>query len=71
MAQIASMADEHFLIEKSSSNNSTETNLIKLNREQSIKELARISSGMEISEIAIKQATEMKEMADRTKCNLV
>lgn len=67
LAQIAAMADSHYLIEKNIDNESTETNIYKLSRENSIKELVRISSGGEITETAIKHATEMKEMAERAK----
>lgn len=67
LAQIAAMADSHYLIEKNTDDESTETNIYRLSREDSIKELVRISSGEEITETAIKHATEMKEMAERAK----
>ncbi len=69
LAQIAAMADNHYLIEKHTENDSTITNILYLDRESSIKELVRINGGIEITEAAIKHATEMKDMADRTKCN--
>jgi DNA repair protein RecN (Recombination protein N) len=67
LAQIAAMADSHYLIEKNTDDESTETNIYRLSREDSIKELVRISSGGDITETAIKHATEMKEMAERAK----
>lgn len=67
LAQIAAMADSHYLIEKNTDDESTETNIYRLSREDSIKELVRISNGGEITETAIKHATEMKEMAERAK----
>ena len=67
LAQIAAMADSHYLIEKNTDDESTERNIYRLSREDSIKELVRISSGGEITETAIKHATEMKEMAERAK----
>ena len=67
LAQIAAMADSHYLIEKNTDDESTETNIYRLSREDSIKELVRISSGGEITETAIKHATAMKEMAERAK----
>ena len=67
LAQIAAMADSHYLIEKNTDDESTETNIYRLSREDSIKELVRISSGGEITETAIKHATEMKEIAERAK----
>lgn len=67
LAQIAAMADNHYLIEKDAKDMSTETNIYKLGRDESIIELVRISSGSEITDTALKMATEMKDMADRTK----
>lgn len=71
LSQIAAMADNHYLIEKKSENDSTITNIMKLNREESIKELVRINSGLDVTEAAILHATELKDMADRTKCDLI
>ncbi|MEA4888353.1 MAG: DNA repair protein RecN [Clostridiaceae bacterium] len=45
MAQIAAMADEHWLIEKNSDGGRTRTLLHELNREQRESELARLLSG--------------------------
>lgn len=70
LAQIAAMADNHYLIEKTVNDNSTTTDIKQLDRSQSIEELIRINGGSEITEAAIIHATEMKDMADRTKCNL-
>lgn len=70
LAQIAAMADGHYLIEKKAEDNSTITNIVKLDRNQSIEELIRINGGGEVTEAAMIHATEMKDMADRTKCNL-
>lgn len=69
LAQIAAMADSHYLIEKTSENNVTSTNIFLLDKEASIKEIVRISGG-EMTDAAIVHAKEMKDMADRTKCNL-
>ena len=71
LSQIAAMADSHYLIEKSSKDNSTSTNIFPLDRRQSIEELIRINGGNQITEAAVIHATEMKDMAERTKCNLV
>lgn len=67
LAQIASMADAHYLIEKNIKDNETFTNIVKLSYEESIEELVRISGGSEITESAYIHAKEMKEVADRTK----
>lgn len=71
LSQIAAMADNHYLIEKYAENDSTFTNIYKLDREESIKELVRINGDGTISNAAITHAIEMKDMADRTKSNLV
>lgn len=71
LAQIAAMADHHYLIEKKSENDSTVTNIFKLNRDSSIKELVRINGDGTVTSAAISHAIEMKDMADRTKSNLV
>ena len=69
LAQIAAMSDNHYLIEKNLIENSTYTTIKLLNREQSIHELVRINGDGKITDIALKHASEMKDMADRTKCN--
>lgn len=67
LAQIAAMADEHFEIVKKVENQETVTRIRKLNREQSVKELARILSGTEITEAVLSNAREMKELAEKQK----
>ena len=71
LAQIASMADNHYLIEKKSENNSTVTEIYHLTREQSVKEIVRINGDGTMSNASITHAIEMKDMADRTKSDLV
>lgn len=71
LSQIAAMADSHYLIKKDMENNSTTSDIFKLSREQSIKEIVRINGDGSMTEAAIAHAMEMKDMADRTKSNLV
>ena len=71
LAQIAAMADNHYLIQKKSENDVTTTNIYKLGRNESIEELGRINGDGTITSAAISHAMEMKDMADRTKSNLV
>lgn len=59
LQQIVSLADHHFLIEKSSDNNSTISTVKKLNKEERIKELARLIGGMNITETALNAAKEL------------
>lgn len=70
LSQIAAMADSHYLIKKTADENSTTTSIKKLTRRQSIEELVRINGGTGITEAGLIHATEMKDMADRTKSNL-
>lgn len=63
LAQVASFANRHLLIQKSAHNDRTFTTVDSLNREQRIHELARIIGGDELSEIALKHAEEMLEDA--------
>lgn len=64
LAQIAAIADEHLLIEKSNSNGRTYTQVNSLTYEQRISEIARIMSGTELTENLYNSA---KELIDRSK----
>ena len=63
LPQIAAMADAHFLIEKSVENQSTVSNIHKLDKDESVNELARMLGGVEITDTVLQSAREMKEMA--------
>ena len=67
LPQIAAMADSHFEIAKSASQGRTITTIRLLDRRASIEELARLLGGARITEAVLKNAGEMKELADRTK----
>lgn len=67
LAQIASMADNHYLIEKKVIADKTVTQIRELTEEESIDELARIVGGAQITETVRNSAREMKELAKRTK----
>ena len=67
LPQIASMADTHFLIEKSLKDNSTVTSIFELNEKSSIEELARLLGGTTITDAVITNASEMKSMAMESK----
>lgn len=64
LPQIAAMADTHFLIQKTSDDSSTISQIRLLDREESIAELARMLGGVKITETVLKNAREMKELAD-------
>ncbi|MBE5958042.1 MAG: DNA repair protein RecN [Lachnospiraceae bacterium] len=67
LAQIAAMADHHYLIEKNIEDNHTYTHISKLDYDESISELVRISGGETVTNSAINHAKEMKELAEKTK----
>jgi DNA repair protein RecN (Recombination protein N) len=67
LAQIASMADEHFLIEKRSEDGKTHTGVRQLTGEEITDELARILGGVQITDAVRATAAEMKRMADEKK----
>lgn len=67
LAQIAAMADVHFMIEKNVTDGETQTKIRRLNEEESILELARILGGAQITKTVLDSAREMKELALCTK----
>ena len=67
LPQIASMADRHFLIEKSVEGSSTVSRITPLQEEESVMELARMLGGVEITDTVIQSAREMRQLAMQTK----
>ncbi len=67
LPQIASMADSHYIIEKTQDKVRTTTNIYKLSNEQSIEELARMLGGVKITDTVLENAKEMKDLAKKTK----
>lgn len=67
LAQIAAMADSHYRIEKLVNNGETRTQIRKLKKEEEIEELARILGGAKITDAVMKNAEEMKALADAKK----
>ena len=63
LAQIAAMADSHFMIEKTVRDGITKTQIHELNEEESVQELARILGGAKITDTVIQNAAEMKQLA--------
>lgn len=70
LAQIAGMADNHYLIEKSSTDEKTSTSVTLLETEERIKELARIIGGVTVTELTMQNAREMIEMAKQKKAEV-
>ncbi|MBR0398205.1 MAG: DNA repair protein RecN [Eubacterium sp.] len=63
LAQIAAMADQHFLIEKQAEAGVTRTQIRELDAGDSVRELARILGGAAITDAAMENAREMKRLA--------
>lgn len=63
LPQIAAMADNHFVIEKSSTADSTITDIKRLDEKNSLSELARLLGSDELSAAALENAEHMREQA--------
>ena len=59
LPQIAGMATSHYLIEKKTKDNRTNTFIRKLNSKERLEEIARMSGGTKITEVTRKHAKEM------------
>lgn len=70
LPQIAAMADCHFEIAKSTEGGKTKTEIRRLREEETVKELARLLGGVEITEAVLQNAREMKELASQTRLAL-
>ncbi|MCM1327222.1 MAG: DNA repair protein RecN [Bacteroidales bacterium] len=63
LPQIAAMADTHFVIEKSSTDNSTITDISQVEGEESLAELARLLGSDALTEAALENARQMRSQA--------
>lgn len=63
LAQIAAMADEHFLIEKGVKNERTQTGIRRLSEQESLEELARLLGSGEMTKAVLDNAGEMRKNA--------
>ncbi len=66
LAQIAAMSDSHFTVQKESHNERTLTHVKKLSRADKVREIARMLAGEKITDLTIRHAEEMVEMAEKT-----
>lgn len=67
LAQIASMADTHFIIEKQTDGITTRTGIRQLKESESIEEIARILGGAQITNTVLESAKEMILLAKKNK----
>lgn len=65
LPQIAAMADAHYMIQKEAKANTTKTEIFCLKEEESVRELARLLGGANVTGKILESAAEMKEMAKR------
>jgi DNA repair protein RecN (Recombination protein N) len=59
LPQIASFADQHYLIEKKESGGRTSTSVRQLDAQERTRELARMISGAKLTDTSIKHAEQM------------
>jgi DNA repair protein RecN (Recombination protein N) len=67
LPQIAAMADKHFVINKETSDEKTTTTVHHLKDNEKVNEIARMVGGAIVTELTIKHAKEMIEIANRLK----
>lgn len=67
LPQVACMADKHYLIEKQVVQGRTYTTIKEMGEEERVAELARMLSGVEVTEMTAGHAREMLRMANREK----
>ncbi|MGB2770445.1 MAG: DNA repair protein RecN, partial [Candidatus Zixiibacteriota bacterium] len=65
LQQIASQADHHFNVFKENAKGRTVTRIRILDRDERVKEIARMISGEKVSPVTLRQAKEMLKPADR------
>ena len=67
LPQIAAMADNHYMIEKVSQKGRTKTNIKLLKKNETVRDIARLMAGTEVTEMSVNAAREMKELANKFK----
>jgi len=60
--QVASLADQHFVVEKETLKNRTEIRVRELNKSEKVEEIARMLTGKEITDTARRHAKEMLDV---------
>lgn len=63
LPQIAAYGSQNYMIEKHSENNSTSTNIVPLDKESKILEIARLTGGITLTEASIANARELVELS--------
>ncbi len=71
LAQIASMSDSEYLIEKEEKEGKTLTNVYTLTEKEKIKEIVRLLGGVDSDEYALKHAEELLKQAKEYKASII
>lgn len=71
LPQIASMSDHHYLIRKTTDHIQTTVSVNQLKKDQKINEIARLISGVKITETVLHSAKEMLQMANNLKEKMI
>ncbi|WLR49728.1 DNA repair protein RecN [Bacillus tianshenii] len=69
LPQVAAMADTHLYISKKMEAERTTTSVQELNEEEKIREIGRMISGVEVTELTRQHAQELLELAEEIKAN--
>ncbi|SFE31324.1 DNA repair protein RecN [Alteribacillus iranensis] len=69
LPQVAAMADQHLYIEKKEKSDRVITNVVPLEHERKTEEIARMISGVEVTELTKQNARELLQMAEKIKSN--
>jgi DNA repair protein RecN (Recombination protein N) len=69
LPQVAAMADTHLFIAKIIKGGRTKTSVSSLTKDEKIKEIGRMISGTEITDLTKKHAEELLQLAVNTKIN--
>ncbi len=67
LPQVAAMADNHLYIEKKENDNRVITTVTPLPEQEKIDEIARMISGVEVTELTKENANEILSMAEKMK----
>ncbi|MFC6261187.1 DNA repair protein RecN [Levilactobacillus fujinensis] len=67
LPQVAAMADHHYFISKKIVGDRTETHLTRLNEQDRVSEIARMSAGTQVTKLALEHAKELLGLAEKAK----
>lgn len=71
MPQVAAMADNHLFILKEENKERVKTKVMPLSDDQKVEEVARMLSGVEVTEITLENAKELLNMAKKRRSTFI